>query len=303
MNSKYYARMSMFEAVALYCKQNNTIISTLPALTAQVDTFNSLMDGLKELTQKYDTPTKGITFVKAERKQKLVESVLSHAAAIYAFARNTKNGELQEKVKLSRAKTQKMGSGVLDSLARQIQSLSNAYVSQLGDYGITTAGITELDTLHKAFAEVSGAPKAARASRRETLELITEKQNEINQKLMGEIDPLVASLVKTYPGFVAGYESARGIDNSHTYITRTGGTVKKADNTPAAGAKVELLEAGTGVVKYSTITDASGTFAIKGLKTGAYDVKVQYNGNPEPTVLKGVEIQRRKANKLEVVIQ
>ncbi len=265
MNSNFNARMSMYDSLALYCQKNQSIIATLPALDAKVSAFNTLLDEIKGLTQKYASPIKGITDLKRASKKALVESLMLHASALQAYARANEEKELLGKVKIAPTKAAKLGASGLDALARDIYELSNAYAGKLGDYGITPAIIAELDAAHKAFAEVAGAPKAARASRKEALQLLNDKMKQLNGLVDGEMDALVYTFRKTYPGFVAGYDSARGIDNSHSYTTRTGGTVTKADQTPAAGAKVELLEAGTDSVKYSTTTDAEGTFSIKGL--------------------------------------
>lgn len=302
MNSKFSARMSMYESLAVYCQQNQTIIASLPAFDAKVTAFNNLMDEIKALTQKHTSPTTGITTHKMSVKKTLTDTLVIHASALLAYARTHNESTMVDKVKTTPSRVMKLSDMALDALARDVYNLASANVSQLGDYGITTVTLTELDTAHKAYSEVAGAPKAARATRKDTLQLLKNKMNELNALVEGEMDALAVTFRKTYPGFVAGYESARSIDNSHSFTTRTGGTVTKADQSPASGAKVELLDPASEAVQYTALTGADGTFLIKGLKTGVYNVKVSYNGNPAPTVVKGVTIQRRKANKISVEV-
>lgn len=302
MKNSFDARMGMLLAVSEYCNKNNTVINSVTALKNKITEFNQRLNDLRSAAQNLAQPTRGITNSKAQARDKAIEMAFKVSCALYAYAESEKNEVLKGQVDFTFKKLDRMRDTQFMDVLENLLALATQHAGSLGDLGITAAVISQFGDDVAAYKELLGKPKAARAERSMHRASVQRQLTDMNTFLKEELDKLMMTLQDSEPDFISGYRSARSIDNSHTFTTRTGGTVTKADQTPAEGAKVELIEAGTDAVKYSTTTDSDGTFSIKGLKSGVYDVKVSYNGNPEPTVLKGISIQRRKANKVEVTV-
>lgn len=301
MNSRNEARLGMYLAVSEYCRNNSSVI-TIPAIQNKVDQFNTHLEQLMLTVKKHAEPITGIASDKEVARAKLAESTFVLCCTLQAFAKDAGDNTILDKVKYSYTRLNRLRDTELLPVAQHAHDIAAAKISDLAQFGILPANLTAHANDIATYTLQLASPKTARSVRTTFNEALTKQFAEISELLDSELDKLVMTLMPTHPDFVNGYMATRRIDSNPSYATQTTGTVTKADKSAAVGAKVELMPTGTADVKYTAVTNSEGMYSIKGIKSGVYDVKVQYNGNPEPVVMKGVKIERRKANALEVVV-
>ncbi|HLM00249.1 MAG TPA: carboxypeptidase-like regulatory domain-containing protein [Pyrinomonadaceae bacterium] len=270
MKAAQQAKLNMYDAVKTVCQDNAATVATINAFKTALDEFKDKIDTIKEVAQQKDMTTTGIAADKKARKRNLSRIAGAIAGAVYAYAAATGSNVLKQEVKFTSSELLRTKDAILAPRCRNIHDLATANIAALGDYGITAAKLTELQTAIDAFAEADA--------------LLSER-----------MDTVIGMFAATNPDFVATYQSARKILDAPTTTTQLKGKVtNQTDNTPVAGATVTIAE-----TAQTAPTDSDGNYSIKPVPSGTYTITAAKPGFNDFKKT-GVEVKLGQVNNLDV---
>lgn len=211
MNKNQENKLTMYEAVSTLLKDNAAIVSSVVAMQSAATTLASSIQRIKDKGQEKTTVTAGKTQTKREAEDALVLAALEIAAALFAYARRTKNNELKEIADVTETKLRRMRDTELGAKAKTIHQRANAEVANLGDYSVTAEKLAELQTLITDYIVATGQRESSVAERSGATQALAALFDETDELLYDDLDRLMETVRSTETDFYNEYFAARVI--------------------------------------------------------------------------------------------
>ncbi len=295
MNKHLESKLSMYNAVLQHCEQHPDITASVPAFKTSVQTFKTVVTAIAGNLQEHVRMIKGVTLDKQALRKVLVQRVAALAANVYAYAVDSENLTLQEEVRRSPSGLERLREDLLAPHCKNVLAVAELHKVKLADYGVTSEILTEVKDLIDGYMGLLPAPRNAISDRsgvNKTLETLFARAGKI---LTGRMDKLVINFKKENSTFYNAYKSNRKIVNSNTSRTQLKGKITTANGkAPLRYANIRLL--GT---DFMTQSSRTGSFVLKGVAPGLYDVAVSKPGHEEQ-VLHEVALNLGKATLVTV---
>jgi hypothetical protein len=297
MTSKQEAKLNMFRATQKHCADNATIVATIPAFQAAVNSLNAIISSIVATTQQEDLVTKGITIDKAEAKKTLCQLAADVAAPIIAFAASNNNNQLMQEVNFSYTELFRSKDDQLAPRCKNIHDAALANLAALAPYGISAATVTTLQASIDNYQAAVPTPRNAAAQKITIRTNLKNLIKEADTVLKLQMDKTIVALKTSNPDFVTTYKSNRVIlDPSKTSTSLKGVIQSSADNSFIDSATILLDPTGA-----TTTTNKLGQYEIKPVTAGTYTVIVtatKYQQIKQTDVV----IKQGQINKLDFVL-
>ncbi|PKP09234.1 MAG: hypothetical protein CVU09_12010 [Bacteroidetes bacterium HGW-Bacteroidetes-4] len=210
MKRKQSNQLSSYLAMAIVLTKYEAKLALVPALAAVVSRFMALLEEIKEVQLIQEGKSIGTTLQKQKEEAEMIEITLRVAAAIYVYATNQKNMELQEEVKVSPWYLKRQGdSSLLNRCRRILQIASGLDAEAVAPYGLLPETISGLQKEIDDFAALIAKPRTTIVARSTATHRLKELFKEVGLLLHDEMDKLMLVIKEQEPVFYNEYKAAR----------------------------------------------------------------------------------------------
>jgi len=298
MDNRQENKLSMYNVTISVLDKNNAEVSTLPALATAKGDLVSAVKHLRKVNIEQLKSTIGKTQNKKAKKTQLANKTHVLAAAVQAYAAVIDDSDLYELVNYAESTLAAMEDEVLQQACQLVYDTANDHLANLGDYGVTSAMMTELETLITAWNLESQSPRMAIVERSAATKELPDLFKGVDDILLKRTDKLMEQFEHSAPLFYDTYRNARKIVNAgHGPLTETvtGKMVDAVSMLGIAGGMVEVEALGLVVM-----TDENGVFELP--KVPHVEIVAQFSA--AGYVLQDVTIDVKKGmDALEVKMQ
>jgi hypothetical protein len=221
MNNTQTNKLNSHEATDKVLVKYHDTWTALPAFSASVEAFRSVVAQIRGVGADRATSTTGLTQTKADKKRLMAELALTLAGSGFAYANKQKDKTLQAMFKNSFSEPS--GRSDNKSLDR-CQAIHNQLVKllpSLGDFQITNADVEELHVAIQAFKDAIGEKGSTKGTNVANTRRLSLLFSEADNLLKNELDKLMLRFRKSNPEFYNAYANARSV------VDLGGGKAKK----------------------------------------------------------------------------
>lgn len=211
MNDVLENKLSMYIAVSAYLKDNTSIIAPITALTDALNSFNNIIENIKEKESLHKTSAAGKAKIKYQLKQNLVNSILVVSSAIFAYGSSSKNFTLKAIADLNKRKIANNRDTALVQIAGTIKSTADSISTELTAYGITASHLTELQSFKEQYDKSIGSTIDSRATKTTARKMLPTLFNQADLLLKEQLDKMMEKFSSSDKQFYYGYKNARKI--------------------------------------------------------------------------------------------
>lgn len=209
MRKELENRVSMIYAVKGVCDAYTATWTPLvPYTSAHTDLLTHL-GTVEDKIEVQEKPLEGITKEKAKRKLLMVDGVLTIAQAVYAYATDQDDLELQGKTNYSRSSLIEGRDAVVGQRCQGVMTEATTLGAALVPYGVTAAELTAGQTLVDEYVAVVSAPRTAVTIRKGATEALAEEVKVCMDILNNRMDKLMPQFRAAAPAFYKEYFNAR----------------------------------------------------------------------------------------------
>jgi len=295
----------MGEATLEVLDKHGALVGSVPAVVSVKSTLVNKTQEIRNANMIQLTTTKGKTTTKAQRKAGLADMGYGIAASVQAYASVTGNTDLYLEVNFGRSAILKMEDEQIQQVCTIILNAGMTNLANLGDYGVTAAKLTALETRIANWHQDSQSPRVAIAARKVATMAIPVLLNQMEVILKDQLDKLMVLFKDSEPTFYNTYLEARKVvDAGHgAKGPRLSGLVLGPDGTGVENAVVRATYLEREV---ETRTDADGVFAMRlpGMKANTdVTVTVSRQGYVTQEQLKVMQPKANVVLNIELVVQ
>jgi hypothetical protein len=279
MEAKIENRLDMMRNVMSDCKDNSTIIGSIPALHDAFAKFVGKMSFIETIVIALQTEAKSFTAAKNNAKEDLVNKTDIVASGLRSLAHALGDEPLMIEVRFSPKRMLKQRYDVLIGKCNSILAIANAHNTELVNHGVDSNVITALSGAISAYVLKSQEPRKASDMRKEYNAELAAALKELTDLLKNEMDPMVHILPDLNTAFKGVYINARAIYDRHGKRRRPApvigiglieGTITAAfDGSPVEGALVHNVE-----LDLMVESDEDGDYYFENVPAGVYTIKV-----------------------------
>ncbi len=215
MNQTQRNQKAMFHAVAHTFQTHATTLSANAVLADACTSFNALLSELSEVQMIQEGHATGSGELKQKEEAEMIQATVQVAAAVYVYAIDNNQPDLQRKASVSPSQLQHMSAEKLITTCLNIHALAAQLNGNLSDYGVLPEAITNLKKEIDDFAAVIASPRSAIVTRSQATARIAELVTELNQLLKDRVDKLMLLFQHNQPQVYQTYKAARIIVDLH----------------------------------------------------------------------------------------
>ena len=280
MKSIQENRFNMYLTVNVFLNSKLSVLGTLPNFTAFFTAFQGFIPTIQHLMEQQLFDKKGVTKSKQALKQILATITGDYARKLYAYALYVNDHVLIAEMHLGQGKINIFSDATLLETAEGIYRRTTPLLTDLAEYGITTATQLELQNAIDNFAASIPKPRLSDAESKEITRQLKDQFGAADQTL-AKIDAVIEIIRFSEPVIYKAYKLARKVMGYGTHSLAIRGTITDADTKePIKGVTITFLHPdGTNLqpplIKQSA---AKGGFTVKTVSEGVYKLKLSKIG-------------------------
>lgn len=266
MNAEQERKLSMFIVFATFIQGTlGTILASMPNFSTLFDLFLQKVNEINVLTGKQMLNRRGNRLEKVFVREGLCFDADAIAANIMAYASFINDFQLFNEVKYTENSLIKMADTLCKAACLIIHEKGVAYLSVLGDYGVTQTDLDKLMDKIELFELTIPKPKTGIQSKKLATEQMKARFKDASV-LIGKLFLLARSKKNAYPEFFDGFENAKRIDKAGYEELSARGTVVDDEGNPIARVTMECK-----ALNIRRRTAASGGFYLKHMPDGVFE--------------------------------
>jgi hypothetical protein len=211
MDTKQLNKQAMYGAVSKVLSGNSALWSGNQGFARQVAALDGVRDAIETLAAAQESVRTGITADKQRITGLLINTTLTVAGALAAWASENNNEEVRAKADFSESDLRKLRDQQIGDRAREVHSLATEHAAALGEFGVGPLALETLQTRIDAYDAVVGAPRDAQVKTKTVTEAIKEQFALGDAILKERLDKLIEQFRDAHPGFYSDYQNARAI--------------------------------------------------------------------------------------------
>jgi hypothetical protein len=288
MNKLQESRLSMYLSVRDFLLQNGDTTKDLPNYEANFKDLQETIERIQSIAEEQKSNIKGFAKNKLLLKEKLITLVLDNSHKLNAFATFSGDVKLQSAVKITRSKLSKAPDTGLRDYSQIIYDKAESNIDALVSYGITKETQTEMgDYISKYNASLSG-PRVAKTETAQATKHLSSLFEHADL-MLGAISAAIGIINLAQPIFIKGYELAKKVVLTGTTSLALKASAVDKDGLAVKGAKFTFRQIGAGLAEGEAkevvkTTADKGTFRIRSIRQGTYNVTVTKNGYKDKIV-------------------
>ncbi len=277
--------------------KNENQIKDLPEFPETITDFRKTIGQIKLIDEQQKNIRTGVTKDKREAKNSLTASAAENSLKVFAFARVANNNPLMDEVNFSISELARMTDVGLRTYSEALYKKVELFLESLDKYGITAE-------TQKKFAEALATYNNSIAKPRVSVAEKSEATKELAtlfiaaDSLLEKLDAILGIIRYNEVKFYNGYKSVRKLVN-----VRSGAVALKATandlltKKPLRGVYFTFRSNGTIIIKK---TADKGSFHIRNMNTGTYEVVVKKQGYKEKFATVSINDGERSELKVEL---
>jgi hypothetical protein len=211
MTNRQENKLAMYLATLSVMNQNFNTWTTVPAITAAVNTLDQKINDIRTASAAQDLQLTGIATDKRQLRARLVELGYQLSSIISAFAQDTADNELKDKVDYSFSELNKISDSLIAQRCTNFHDLGTTWLADLTSYGVTQQQLDDLKQAIDDYVAKAPAPRTAASNKVAVTRSIKELFEETDQLLKSSLDKLVITYKTSTPSFYNAYSVARSI--------------------------------------------------------------------------------------------
>ena len=282
MNKRFVNKRRMQVVVVDYLKKNPSKLTFAPAMSGYVTTLSDLSDQIGGTHEAQLSESKGHTLSKENLRQTLIAGIMDIIKRVKAYSAVTENPMLVADAGYTFSELSIMPQNTLSDASHKVLSICQTHLSELADYGVTEAMLSDAADKLAAYKNALPEVKKVIAGRKVATGELKQKFDETD-KLLKKMDALMEIISSSDPSFYQGYKNLRMIDDLRrkrksqgTGNTVSGIALNLNTGLKQAGVKISVL--GTNL---STLTDSEGAYTLSLPEAGIYTLKAELRGFAE----------------------
>lgn len=214
MDARSENTLSMFFTTDVKLKDNAALFANIPALANAVARFRGLLTNLKGLVVAQRVSTKGATADKRSALIEMVEAAVAVAGAVAAYASETNNGVLLQKVEVSDSGLRRTRDTEVSAVCQGIHDVATANLAHLADYGVDADVLTDLQGKVGMYDGNISLPTSTKGDKKAAGQALKVTLATTRKVLEGSIDKQMLRFRLSQPDFYNQYRAARVIIDS-----------------------------------------------------------------------------------------
>jgi len=211
MNARDKNNVSMYLSVIAVLSQHKELVDTVPALAEAMESFRSLVDEIIEQDSRHATITAGSTAAKNSALDKIIETALRLANALYAFGRKTDNEQLKDECDITKSDLKHRRQGEIEQYCNRTAELAHIYAADLEPYGITKEEIDSFVKESEAFRQAADSKDQKFTESKATRQAMIDTFSKAGDILKEDLDTMMEVLKEKNNDFYLQYRAARNI--------------------------------------------------------------------------------------------
>lgn len=189
---------------------NNSSWSGLTAFGNKYSVFNSKVSELNSLKEIQEKNLTGFAKDKSNKKDLMIDKTFKVIAGVKAYALDKNNPVILNEVSYTKSDLVTARDEEVAGKCQIVHDRANTVISELPDYGITAADLSELQSFIGNYSASSQLP-AAKVDERAA---VTKRMADVIDELKGVLDildNLVLTLKDSKPDFVEKFKNSRDV--------------------------------------------------------------------------------------------
>jgi len=212
MNKYQTARLDSLKLIVKESKNNPNSLALLPKFGVVIDRIEIICNTIESYQVQQEKDLKGITADKDVALEKLVNSTIEIAGAVYSFAHDMKNNTLMSKVNYKSTAVEKMTQSEVVAVAGIIlEEAVRIPANDIANEGISQNELTAYGQLITHFKEIKSSKREAVINRTGTTENLNSLFKEASGLVKDKLDRLAIQFKRKDPDFYLKYKAARSI--------------------------------------------------------------------------------------------
>ncbi len=229
LNAKQNAKLNMYRTTEQHVDDNAAIAGN-PAFQTAFNKFKANNTAIQTVAQQKSATLTGVAADKSNAKQTLCKLAANLAGIVFAYAAANNNETLKQEMNLPVTTLIRTRDEALVPRCQMIHAKATANLSALGDFGIKTTQLDNLQTAIDQYSATTPKPRTAISNRKTVNANLAALFKENDSILNNQIDKLIEFHRTAHSDFVNTYFSARIIVDPPTRARKTGDLEGMKDN-------------------------------------------------------------------------
>ena len=204
-------KRGMYRSLNAVFQSNVLLISDLPVMVTAVNKFNTVVEQIDIVNEKYLLAVGGKTETKNIAEDTLLEDLMPVKSGLYALGIATGNEELKTLAGGTESSLKKMRDADFLAKSKVIKKEAVTRLTELAPYKITENMLNELQEKIENFEEALGGKDSGFTNRSALRKELGEKFDAADEIIEHELDTMIELIKKRQPLFYDQYFAARNI--------------------------------------------------------------------------------------------
>lgn len=297
MTSQQENQLSMYYVVQTLCNANNSIWQNNKPFKRSYEEFTVQLPIIAQYRDTQSQNISGLAQNKTDKRKELTEKAYFVANRLQSYATVEKKNELFAKVNYARSVFAKYRDTNLIGLCNTILEQAQSALSDLADYSVNAALLTDLQNAIQAYQDELGKPRHAQINTKTATDTLKQLFTNTNALLTERLDKDVEVFRVSNPDFYKQYFDARRIvQSARGKLSLQVTVLDAATQTPLPNVKISFKDYNT-----TKKTSEKGSFQIKNLSEGDYQMTLEKMGYTSLTQTFNINGSETTKLKLEMV--
>jgi hypothetical protein len=285
--------------------QNEAVAKTIPRFMEQYGFISNALVEIQDIGELQGTNKTGVAMDKNKLKKRVIEMAARNSRKVAALAKFMNNDTLLKEVKYNETQLDRIAEVTLIQKAQIICDRVQVNLEKLADQGVTAETQKEFQDAIVALNNVLKTPRAEIAERKKSTERLSVLFQIVNNafELM---DYAVEGVRDEQIDFYNAYKTSRKlVDTNSGSVALKAMAFDLANHAPIPGViftikhmNGKVSSNGNGAITKKTAS--KGSFHIRNLAAGEYNVTVKKNGYREKELILMIEDGVRNELKIEL---
>jgi hypothetical protein len=297
MTNKQESKLKMSLSTDEFLIKNESLTKDLPEFGTTVTEFRGTLSKIKLIDGQQQNVRTGVAKDKRDVKNALITLAAENSGKVFAFAKVSNNKPLMDEVHFSISDLGRMTDVALMTYTDELNKKMVQLLESLGKYGITAETQKKFAETLAAYENTLVKPRVSIAEKREATKELQTLFVSLDSQI-SKLDAIIGIIRYNEVNFYNGYKTVRKLVNTNAGVVALKATASDiVTSEPLKGVLFTLTSNGTVLTKR---TADKGSFHIRNMKPGTYEVAVKKDGYKEKALSVSINDSERSELKVEL---
>lgn len=297
MTIKQESKFKMCLSVDEFLVKSENLTKELPEFPATFTELRNIISQIKLIDEQQKNVRTGVTKDKRDIKNSLISLAAENSGKIFAFAKVSNNKPLMDEVNFSISDLGRMTDVALRTYTESLYKKAETILESLTKYGITAESQKKYAETLAAYNNSISKPRVGIAEKREATKQL-EALFSSTDSLLSKLDAILGIIRYNEVNFYNGYKTVRKLVNTNSGVVALKAVANElSTKKPLKGVIFTFRSNGTIITKR---TADKGSFHIRNMKPGTYEVVVKKEGYKEKVVTVNINDGERSELKVDL---